>query len=124
MTVTDTTQLEQAVMTLASSIACLAESMDHLAAGAQALRLPAAAPSGPPMSSGPPQGSQSRTGGSGDSTQLKMSKKIFAICAQNGWDIGEIGERASGRNLGNDSRKWSEQDLRTVLDALKDWGFA
>jgi hypothetical protein len=120
--------LENAMMVMAREIANLADSINHLAVASQALRTPpgasippstAAAPL-PPVAgqSGPPGG-----GGASVTTQEKMSKKVFAICAQNGWEIGDIGQRVTGRDIGRDSRKWSVADLGAVLDQMKEWGF-
>lgn len=75
---------------------------------------PGGAPSPPP---GTPNGAPS-----GDDPRIKMSKKVFAICKQNSWEIGDIGQRVTGRNIGADSRKWSMDDLKSVLDAMKEWG--
>jgi len=114
---------------LANAIDHLADSIDHLAVTSQALSIspggaqaptvpasPPAPPSGPPVA---PPGAPSN----GDDTKTKMGKKVFAICKQNNWDIADIGQRATGRDLGGDSRQWSQSDLAAVLDALKDWGF-
>ena len=111
---------EQATLILAREIGRLADSIDHLAVASQAVRLPASSPAGPPAGTNPPPGPPAATG---PSVEEKMGKKVFAICKQNGWDIGDIGERVTGRKIGSDSRTWSKPDLSAVLDQMKDWGF-
>ena len=101
---------------LASALDHLAASIDHLAVASQALTIPPAV-----RDPSPPNGPPSAP--AGDDTRTKMGKKVYALCAQNSWDIGDVGQRATGRNIGADSRKWSEADLKTVLDTMKnEWG--
>ena len=109
-----------AILILAREIGRLADAIDHHAVASQALRVPPQAPAGP---SGPPQPSSGPPAASGPSVEEKMGKKVFAICRTNGWEIGDIGERVTGRPIGADSRKWSKADLSAVLDAMKEWGF-
>ena len=118
---TDDHGMEHATLTLASAIACLAESLDHAAASLQALKLPAGAPS---TTSGPPVASGGLPGPSQKTPQQKMSGKVFAICKTNGWSIGEIGQRALGKPMADDSRTWSIEELKQTLDQLAEWGFA
>ena len=101
----------------------LANAIDRLASVLE--RLPSSSPGGalPPVPSPGPQSPGAPPGGSIDETQVKMSKKVFALCKQNNWDIAEVGQIATGRALGEDSRKWSKADLATVLDVMKTkWG--
>ena len=49
-----------------------------------------------------------------------MGKKVFAICKQQNWDIADVGLRATGRDIGGDSRTWSQADLTKVLDTMKE----
>lgn len=80
--------------------------------------------SAPSQPSGTPNGAPGAPpGGQSDDTRIKMSKKVFAICKQNNWDIQDVAQRATGRAHGADSRKWSQADLGIVLDVMKtQWG--
>ena len=109
---------------LAEAIHDLAASIERLSISLQSAPVaptpPSAGPGGPP----PPGGPTQPPGGSGGTDrQVKMGKKVFAICAQNGWDIADVGGRALGRPIGGDSRKWSMDELTQVLDTFKEWGY-
>ena len=86
---------------------------------------PASAPSAPPGASGPPGGGALPSGGPPApqrSSEEKMSGKVFAVCKAHGWDVQDVGRRATGRELAKDSRQWSRDDLMAVLDKFKEWG--
>jgi len=122
MTMTDAPGIrtDNAILILAREIGRLADAMDHLAVASQAFRVPAQAAPGP---AGPRAGASGPPGQlSGPSVEEKMGKKVFAICKGQGWDIADIGQRATGRDIGGDSRKWTRADLAKVLDTLKEWG--
>lgn len=85
------------------------------------LTQPYGAPQGPPTASAPPTASGPPPAAQKGPDTLKMSKKVFAVCASKGWDIADVGFRATGRQLGADSRKWSFDDLRAVLDKFSEW---
>jgi hypothetical protein len=120
--------LENAVKVLAAQLGNLADSINHLAVASQAARTPPGAakppagPPGPPMPTagqgGPPAGVSGEK-----TTQQKMGAKVYAICKQNNWDIADVGQRATGRPIGADSRRWTVEELGAVLDAMKEWGF-
>jgi hypothetical protein len=102
----------------------IAIALNRIAAAIE--RLAQSSPGGVPAPGPSPTGAPSAPPGgpsNGDSTQIKMSKKVFAICKSNNWGIQDVGLCATNRYLGADSRKWSETDLKTVLDVMKrDWG--
>ena len=103
---------------------CIA--LNRIAAALERLSVsPGGAPlSAPPLTSGSPSGAAPPPpGGQSDDTKTKMGKKVFAICKQQNWDIADVGLRATGRDIGGDSRTWSQADLTKVLDTMKkDWG--
>lgn len=100
----------------------LANAIDRLAAVLERQSSPGApqtpAQSQPPGTpTGPPAGAPG-----GNETQIKRGKKIYAICRQNEWDIADIGQRVTGRQLNPNSQKWADADQIAVLDAFKEWG--
>jgi hypothetical protein len=100
---------------LANSIDLLAQAIDRLADARTAAPGQPGPPSGPP--SAPPAGN-----GREKTTQEKMAAKVYALCKQNNWDMADAMTRATGRDMGADSRKLSEADLGAVLDGFKGWG--
>jgi hypothetical protein len=112
------TLTDPAIYTLANAIGSLAESMDHLAASMQALKL---ATGGPPAQSQPPGSPTGAPSGSpgGDSPQVKRGKKIYAICKQNEWDIPSTGAQITGHPMNANSQKWDDADQILVLNHMK-----
>lgn len=111
---------------LANSIDLLAQAIDRLAE-AQQVSPQGAPPSGPghppATPSGPPGAPVGGNGGKPEKTrQEKMAAKVYALCKQNNWDMADAMARATGRDMGADSRVLSEADLGAVLDGFAQWG--
>lgn len=97
--------------------------LTRIANALDAMKAPSAPPGAPQRPAGPPTsngGPPPAHKGSGDTE--KMSKKVFAICKNQGWDIADVGQQLAGHYVGADSRKWSAADLMAVLDGFKEWG--
>jgi hypothetical protein len=126
--VNDDHALANAILAHAAAISTLAESIDHLAAASQALRLPGPAkgpPSGgvsspSPTYPGTPAGGGPPPADPEEEIRIKMSKKVYWACKNNNWDIAAVGQQILERPVGADSRKWSKADLSHVLDYMKD----